>query len=102
MKRFAIAATTFVAIAALAAPATAADCAKDYKGFWDQFNGGPAKGLTGEQHAIVSRQALRAFDACSAGDEASSKSIFTRLQDAAPAKGDDYWKQLSTNAPAKK
>lgn len=102
MKRFAIAATALAAIVAVAAPAAAADCAKDYKAFWDQFNNGGAKGLSGDQHAIVSRQALRAFDACSAGDEASSKSLFTRLMDAAPAKGDDYWKSLSTNAPAKK
>jgi len=99
MKRFAIAAAM---LTALALPAAAADCAKDYKTFWDQFNSGPAKDLAGDKVAIVSRQALRAFDACSAGDEASAKSIFTRLQEAAPAKGDDYWKQLSGSAPAKK
>ncbi len=101
MKRFAIAATALTALVALSAPAAAADCAKDYKAFWNQFNGGPAKDLTGDQHAIVSRQALRAFDACSAGDEASGKSIFSRLMEAAPAKGDDYWKSLSSAAPAK-
>lgn len=100
MKRIAIA---FAALVTLAAPAAAnPNCAKDYKGFWDQFNNGPAKGLSAEQHAIVSRQALRAFDACNAGDEASGKSIFTRLQEAAPAKGDDFWKQLQQSAPAKK
>jgi hypothetical protein len=100
MKRIAIAA---LAVAALAAPAAAnPNCAKNYKGFWDQFNNGPAKGLTGEQLAIVGRQALRAYDACSAGDENTSKSIFTRLQEAAPAKGDDFWKQLQQTAPAKK
>lgn len=100
MKRLALAAA---ALALLAVPASAnPNCAKDYKAFWDQFNTGPAKGLTGEQHAIVSRQALRAFDACSAGDEASAKSIFARIRDAAPAKGDDFWKQLQQTAPAKK
>lgn len=100
MKRFII---TVAALAALSVPAAAnPNCAKDYKGFWDQFNNGPAKALSAEQHAIVSRQALRAFDACTAGDEASGKSIFTRLQEAAPAKGDDFWKALQANAPAKK
>jgi opacity protein-like surface antigen len=98
MKRFAIAAAV---LTLFAVPASAADCAKDYKAFWDQFNTGPAKGLTGDKYAIVSRQALRAYDACSAGDEASSKSIFARLQDAAPAKGEDFWKQLNSTAPAK-
>ena len=101
MKRFAIAA---LALAALSIPAAAdsVSCAKDYKGFWDQFNKGPAKDLTAEQHAIVSRQALRAFDGCTAGDEAGGKSIFARLQDAAPAKGEDFWKSLNAAAPAKK
>lgn len=100
MKRFALAATALVA---LAVPAVAnPNCALDYKGFWDQFNNGPAKSLSAEQHAIVSRQALRAFDACTAGDEATGKSIFVRLQEAAPAKGDDFWKNLQQAAPAKK
>lgn len=100
MKRTVLA---LVALAAFAAPATAnPNCARDYKSFWDQFNNGGAKGLSAEQHAIVSRQALRAFDSCSAGDEASAKSIFDRIRDAAPAKGEDYWKQLSQSAPAKK
>lgn len=98
MKRFAIAAAL---LTVFALPAAAADCAKDYKAFWDQFNTGPAKNLAGDKVAIVNRQALRAFDACSAGDETTSKSIFTRLQEAAPAKGEDYWKSLSGSAPAK-
>lgn len=100
MKRLALAVAALVAISA---PAVAnPNCAKDYKDFWSQFNGGPAKDLSGEQLAIVGRQALRAFDACSAGDEAGSKSIFARIRDAAPAKGADFWKQLSDTAPAKK
>ncbi len=98
MKRLAIAAAVPTLFAV---PASTADCAKDYKAFWDQFSSGPAKDLAGDKYAIVSRQALRAFDACSASDEASSKSIFDRLKEAAPAKGDDFWKQLNTAAPAK-
>ncbi len=99
MKRFATVAALLVVFAL---PAAAADCAKDYKAFWDQFNAGPAKDLSGDKYAIVSRQGLRAFDACSAGDENNSKAIFTRLQEAAPAKGEDFWKELSGSAPAKK
>lgn len=94
---------SIAALAALSIPAAAnPNCAKDYKSFWDQFNNGPAKALSAEQHAIVSRQALRAFDACTAGDEAGAKSIFTRISEAAPAKGEDFWKQLMQTAPAKK
>lgn len=100
MKRLALAAAALVAIASPVAAQQ--NCAKDYKDFWSKFNNGPAKDLGGDQLAIVHRNALRAFDACSAGDEASAKSIFTRLQDAAPAKGADFWKQLGESAPAKK
>lgn len=100
MKRIAIAAAALLAIATPAAAQQ--NCAKDYKDFWAKFNNGPAKDLAGDQLAIVQRTALRAFDACSAGDEASAKSIFARIQDAAPAKGADFWKQLSDTAPAKK
>ena len=99
MKRT-IAAAGLLMLAAL--PVSAADCAKDYKDFWDQFNTGPAKTLTGDKLAIANRAALRAFDACSAGDESSAKSLFTRIQEAAPAKGDDFWTQLGSSAPAKK
>lgn len=99
MKRFA---TTVALLTFFALPAAAADCAKDYKAFWDQFNSGPGKALAGDKLAIVSRQALRAYDACSAGDDASAKSIFARISDAAPAKGEDFWRQLGSSAPAKK
>ena len=99
MKRFVIVISTLVA---LSAPAAAADCIGDYKAFWDKFNNGAGKALPGDHHAIVARQALRAFDACQAGDEPGSKSIFDRIRDAAPAKGDAYFKDLQQSAPAKK
>jgi hypothetical protein len=99
MKRFAAAVAL---LSCFAVPAAAADCAKDYKAFWDQFNSGAGKELSGDKLAIVSRQALRAYDACSAGDEASAQSLFSRISDAAPAKGDDFWRELSASAPAKK
>jgi len=100
MKRIALA---IAAVVAVTVPAAAnPNCATNYKNFWDQFSGGPAKQLSGEQHAMVARQALRALDACSAGDENRAKSIFDMIREAAPAKGADYWKQLSESAPAKK
>lgn len=99
MKRLALA---VVAVVAVISPAAAANCAKDYKDFWSQFNGGPAKDLTGERLAIVSRTALRAYDACNAGDDSSATSLFKKLQDAAPAKGEGFWKELQDTAPAKK
>jgi hypothetical protein len=103
MKFSALALAAAVAISIpVAASAAEANCARDYKAFWDSLNNGPAKGLTGDQLALVGRQALRGYDACSAGDEASAKSIFDKIREAAPAKGEDFWKQLAQTAPAKK
>ena len=99
MKRSIFAA---LAVVSFAIPASAADCAKDYKAFFDQFNNGPAKELTGPQLAIVNRQALRAFDGCNAGDEATTKAIFQRLNEVAPAKDQAFWTALEQNAPAKR
>ncbi len=92
-----------LAIGALTTPAFAAiDCNNEYKSFWDKFNNGPAKELTGQQLAIVGRQALRAFDGCNAGDENTTRSIFQRLNEAAPAKDQSYWTSLQESAPVKK
>lgn len=103
MKRITLGLVAALAVAALPAAASAnTSCAKDYKQFWESLSNGPAKGLTGEQLAMVSRHALRGYDACSAGDESSAKSIFEKIREAAPAKGEDFWKQLAESAPAKK
>jgi hypothetical protein len=75
MKRLAVSA---LALAALATPSLAADCAKDYKDFWDN-NSPLAKNLTPQQYAALSRTALRGFDACSAGDERFADDFFKKL-----------------------
>ena len=53
MKRFALA---FVAAAALSAPALAADCAKDYKAFWDNLDRSRMAKMSPEQFADLSRR----------------------------------------------
>ena len=62
MKRLALAA---LAVTALAAPASAqTSCAKDYKDFWDRMSTNlPAKDLSADQYARLSRMALRGYDA---------------------------------------
>jgi opacity protein-like surface antigen len=66
MKRFALAA---LAVATLSAPAMAADCAKDYKAFWDNLDRGRFAKMSPEQFADLSRTTLRGYDACTAGDQ---------------------------------
>jgi hypothetical protein len=80
MKRFA---TAFVALTMLASPAAMAqgkmDCGKAYKDFWEKLDREKYAKVTPEQLAGVSRMALRAYDACQAGDEQDAKDLFERL-----------------------
>jgi len=83
MKRLAIAA---VALATLAAPMgapvvaqTKMDCSRLYKDFWEKFDREKFAKVSAEQLAGVSRMALRAYDACQAGDEQDARALFDRL-----------------------
>ena len=82
MKRFA---TALVALAVLAAPGGFAiaqgkmDCGKAYKGFFEKLDRERYAKVSPEQFAGVSRLALRAYDACQAGDELDAKALFEKL-----------------------
>ena len=80
MKRLA---TALLALAVLAAPAAMAqdklDCGKAYKGFWDKLEREKYAKISPEQLAGVSRMALRAYDACQAGDDQDARELFQRL-----------------------
>jgi hypothetical protein len=83
MKRLAIAA---VALATLAGPVAAPvvaqtkmDCSRLYKDFWEKFDHEKYAKISAEQLAGVSRMALRAYDACQAGDEQDARGLFDRL-----------------------
>jgi hypothetical protein len=101
MKRFALA---FVAVAALSAPALAADCAKDYKAFWDNLDRSRMAKMSPEQFADLSRTALRGYDACNAGDERfSANSFFKELDKLGPnSKASDIFKSGAFAAPGAK
>jgi hypothetical protein len=85
MKRVAAA---VLALAMLASPALVAgpalaqtkmDCSRLYKDFWEKFDRERYAKVSAEQLAGVSRLALRAYDACQAGDELDAKALFDRL-----------------------
>jgi len=83
MKHLAIAA---VALAKLAGPVAAPvvaqtkmDCSRLYKDFWEKFDSEKYAKISAEQLAGVSRMALRAYDACQAGDEQDARALFDRL-----------------------
>ena len=101
MKRLLLASAM---VAVLAIPASAMDCAKTYRDFWDKFNlDGSAKSLSGDKLAVINRHALRAFDACSAGDETSASRFFAMIDLESPAKfsAEDLWKTLKEEGAAK-
>ena len=90
MKRFALA---IVAIGALSAPAMAANCAKDYKDFWEGLDRQKFSKLSAEQIADLSRTALRGYDACTAGDERfTADNFFKKLESQANSKASDIFK----------
>ena len=55
------------------------DCSRLYKDFWEKRDPQTYARITPEQLAGVSRMALRAYDACEAGDEQDAKALFDRL-----------------------
>jgi hypothetical protein len=54
-------------------------CSSRYKDFWQGFDREKVARMPAEQLAGVSRMALRAYDACEAGDEQDAKALFDRL-----------------------
>jgi hypothetical protein len=58
---------------------TKMDCSRLYKDFWEKFEREKFAKLSAEQLAGISRSALRAYDACQAGDELEAQEMFDRL-----------------------
>jgi hypothetical protein len=59
---------------------TRMDCNKLYKDFWETRDPQAYARISPEQLAGVSRMALRAYDACQAGDDQDARALFVRLQ----------------------
>lgn len=55
------------------------DCSRLYKEFWGKLENDKYTRISAEQLAGVSRMALRAYDACQAGDESDANALFRRL-----------------------
>ena len=77
--------STLIGLAALGVMAGAAtaqtkmDCSRLYKDFWEKFDREKYAKISAEQLAGVSRMALRAYDACQAGDDQDARALFERL-----------------------
>ena len=56
------------------------DCSRLYKDFWGKLDRQKYEQVSAERLAAVSRMALRAYDACQAGDEPDANVLFHRLE----------------------
>jgi hypothetical protein len=84
MKRLASAVLALAVIASpvlttVAVAQTKMDCSRLYKDFWEKFDREKFAKISAEQLSGVSRMALRAYDACQAGDDQDAKALFDRL-----------------------
>jgi len=61
------------------AQVAAMNCGALYKDFWGKLDREIYSKISAEQLAGVSRMALRAYDACQAGDELDAVNLFARL-----------------------
>jgi hypothetical protein len=59
---------------------TSVSCGTRYKDFWEQFDQQKYARISAEQLAGLSRMALRAYDACEAGDDQDARTLFDRLR----------------------
>jgi hypothetical protein len=66
-------------MAGAASAQTKMDCSRLYKDFWEKFDREKYAKISAEQLSGVSRMALRAYDACQAGDDQDAKALFDRL-----------------------
>ena len=55
------------------------DCGKAYKGVWGKLKREEHAKISDQQLADVNRLALRAYDACQAGDEQTAIGLFQRV-----------------------
>jgi hypothetical protein len=104
MIRTLLAAAAVAAFAAAPAQAAKTDCIGKYDTFWQKMQqNGNAKPAT-EDVVATQRMALRAFDACEAGDEANFANFWQDLQRYGNSKDDSakFWTELQRNGNAKK
>jgi anti-sigma-K factor RskA len=57
----------------------AMDCSRLYKEFWGRLEDENYARISAEHLAGISRMALRAYDACQAGDDLDANALFNRL-----------------------
>jgi hypothetical protein len=79
IRKLAICGLVLVLSAGAAAPQPNFDCGKAYKDFWEKLERETYSKISPEQLVVLSRRALRIYDACQTGDVEDAKGLFERL-----------------------
>ena len=79
IRKLAICGLVLVLSAGAAAPQPNFDCGKAYKDFWEKLERETYSRISPEQLVVLSRRALRIYDACQTGDVEDAKGLFERL-----------------------
>lgn len=82
MNKIILAATAAILVAGiLPVQAAKVTCNDQYRDFWDRVTkDGAVKAMAGERLADISRQSLRAYDACQSGDEFSLHGLWDKIE----------------------
>jgi hypothetical protein len=79
IPKLAICGLVLVLSTGAAAPQPNFDCGKAYKDFWEKLERETYSKISPEQLVVLSRRALRIYDACQTGDVEDAKGLFERL-----------------------
>ena len=80
----------------------AVDCGKSYEDFWERLSQDGNAKMSAETLSSLSRAGLRGYDACQAGDEKFSTSIFDKLMRDGNFKSEEFWEKLASDGNIKK
>jgi len=79
IRKLAVCSLVLAVSAGAAAPQPNFDCGKAYKDFWEKLERETYSKIPPEQLVVLSRRALRIYDACQTGDVEDAKGLFERL-----------------------
>jgi len=81
MNKIILAATAVLLVAGIAPVQAKTNCNDQYRDFWERVTkDGAVKAMAGERLADISRQSLRAYDACQSGDEFSLHGLWDKIE----------------------
>lgn len=79
MTKSSMIAAAALLVAGIAPAHAKLDCNKEFQDFYLRIHGSGAAQLGGDKLAEISRQSVRAYDACQSGDDITPRGIWDKL-----------------------